>query len=542
MRDRIFEAVFNSGSKIAPSFSDFKKIYERTDFSNVDKTKLSDIYLWGDDSSFFDKDKSLMQALNIDTEDERLMNRIGSQIPTYAAYFSPQAAKKTRSIDLLNAQVELIKVKISQFEKELLSSLTGKEEGEEYEAVIPGLRITAGDSSLSQKLVNGIVKSFSRSFTEEGKSSLKPSIDAFVSGKEGKDLIKLLQQLGVRGSSDRVIDALVKAPLKKIAEQDLKAPMASADGTKLEEINSTTARFEPGMDYLSTTKELTEIDLLMSNDPFVRLGMFYQLCIQQQVNFFDQITPQNSRAVVNYSEMLQTSNMMEESIRILFGRKADLSSVKGMLISMGEASKNVVDEKWLSTEMDDLRAALFVPAMQAIYVAMLNFVLMKALYTFLTKRGEIVAINTRQETETREREAAAKEASMKPWTMPDEERAKMISRILNSDKMKELFNDNIIYVAGKKNLDPERVKALKELVYYALGGKESPITSIKNWDISKNPLDGNYDNFFAEIIREIQTVFEIPPLRSGVGDAKVGPNTKAVFKQQAPIAVTELLK
>jgi hypothetical protein len=174
MRDRIFEAVFNNGSKIAPSFSDFKKIYERTDFSNVDKTKLSDIYLWGDDSSFFDKDKSLMQALNIDTEDERLMSKMGSQIPTYAAYFSPQAAKKTKSIDLLNAQVELIKVKISQFEKELLSSLTGKEEGEEYEAAIPGLRITTGDSSLSQKLVNGIVKSFSRSFTEEGKSHLKP--------------------------------------------------------------------------------------------------------------------------------------------------------------------------------------------------------------------------------------------------------------------------------------------------------------------------------------------------------------------------------
>jgi hypothetical protein len=108
--------------------------------------------------------------------------------------------------------------------------------------------------------------------------------------------------------------------------------------------------------------------------------------------------------------------------------------------------------------------------------------------------------------------------------------------------MKELFNDNIIYTVGKTNMDPDRVKALKELVYYALGGKESPITSVKNWDIAKNPLDGNYDKFFAEIIREIQTFFEIPPLRSGVGDAKVGPNTKAVFKQQAPIAVTELLK
>ncbi len=536
MRDRIFEAVFNNGSKIAPSFSDFKKIYERTDFSNVDKTKLSDIYLWGDDSSFFDKDKSLMQALNIDTEDERLMSKMGSQIPTYAAYFSPQAAKKTKSIDLLNAQVELIKVKISQFEKELLSSFTGKEEGEEYEAAIPGLRITTGDSSLSQKLVNGIVKSFSRSFTEEGKSPLKPSIDAFVSGKEGKDLIKLLQQLGVRGSSDRVIDALVKAPLKKIAEQDLKAPMASADNTKLEEINSTTARFEPGMDYMSSTEELNEMDLLLSNDPFVRLGMFYQLCIQQQVNFFDQITPENSRAVVNYSEMLQTGNMMEESIRILFGRKADLSSVKGMLISMGEASKNVVDEKWSSTEMDDLRTALFVPAMQAIYVAMLNFVVMKALYTFLTKRGEIVAASARQETEARTKSSEPTVPSM----MVDDKRGKMISRIFNSEPLKKLLDDNIIYREGKPG-DEQSIKALKELVYYSFGGPQSPFASIKNWDTTKNPLNGTYDRHFAEIIREIQTAYKIPPIRGGKGDGKVGPNTKEFFSLVIPREVTKLI-
>jgi hypothetical protein len=350
-------------------------------------------------------------------------------------------------------------------------------------------------------------------------------------------MIKLLQQLGIRTTSDKVLDALVKTPFKKIAEQNLEVPMNYADSTELTEINSETATFEPGMDYMSTTEQLSVKELMSSNDPFVRLGAFYELCIKQQKDFSDQIMPESNTSEVNYSEMLQSQNIIEDSIKVLFGRKADLSSVKEMLISIGDASKNVVNQKWSSTEMDDLRTALFIPSMQVIYVAMLNFVVMKALYTFLTKRGEIVAVSTKQETETR-----AKEAAMKPSTMPDQERAKMISKILNSDKMKELFNDNIIYTVGKTNMDPDRVKALKELVYYALGGKESPITSVKNWDIAKNPLDGNYDKFFAEIIREIQTFFEIPPLRSGVGDAKVGPNTKAVFKQQAPIAVTELLK
>jgi hypothetical protein len=78
-------------------------------------------------------------------------------------------------------------------------------------------------------------------------------------------------------------------------------------------------------------------------------------------------------------------------------------------------------------------------------------------------------------------------------------------------------------------------------VYYTFGGKQTGIDSVKNWDISKNPLDGNYDQFFSNIIRDIQTKYGVPPLRNGVGDGKIGPITKEFLQKVMPIAISELV-
>jgi hypothetical protein len=161
---------------------------------------------------------------------------------------------------------------------------------------------------------------------------------------------------------------------------------------------------------------------------------------------------------------------------------------------------------------------------------------MKALYTFLTKRGEIVAASARQETEARTKSSEPTVPSM----MVDDKRGKMISRIFNSEPLKKLLDDNIIYREGKPG-DEQSIKALKELVYYSFGGPQSPFASIKNWDTTKNPLNGTYDRHFAEIIREIQTAYKIPPIRGGKGDGKVGPNTKEFFSLVIPREVTKLI-
>ena len=86
-KKRIFERVFLESGSLSLKFSEFKEVYERTDFSDVDKKKLNDIFLWGDESSLFDKDKSLMQALNIDTEDDALLTKISAAVPAYAPFF-----------------------------------------------------------------------------------------------------------------------------------------------------------------------------------------------------------------------------------------------------------------------------------------------------------------------------------------------------------------------------------------------------------------------------------------------------------------------
>ena len=79
------------------------------------------------------------------------------------------------------------------------------------------------------------------------------------------------------------------------------------------------------------------------------------------------------------------------------------------------------------------------------------------------------------------------------------------------------------------------------MVYYSFGGPQSKFANIKNWDTTKNPLDGKYDEYFANIIKEIQTAYKIAPLRNGQGDAKVGPNTKEFFMLVVPREVTKLI-
>lgn len=521
MRDRIFEAIFKDGKNIAPSFSEFTKIYERTDFSNVDKKRLNDIYLWGDDSSLFDKDKSLMQALNINTEDVELMSEIGSHIPTYSAYFTPDAAKKTKSIDLLNAQVELIKIKINQFENELMSKLTGTEEAQEYEPLVTGLRIAPEESGLAQELVNGMMKVFSIAFTEPGKSPMKPSINAFVASEQGKKLIKLLQQLGVRLPSNKVIDSLLSTPLKRIAEQDLKVPMTSADNTELDEINAETVSFTVDMNYMSTNQDVSELELMSSMDPFVRLGMFYQLCIQQQKEFSDQIMPQSIGKGVNFSDMIESGNTMEESIKVLFGRKADFSAVKELISSIESASDQVVKAKWSDVGMEELRTALFVPAMQVVYVSMLNFVIMKAMYKFLTKRDEIVVAASKQDAERAKVNQTISGLIIPDFSDPKVKQDKPLRYKTALAAIKYLrgqgfFDDNNkLYYQKGKEMNPEAITALKILV-----ASLPQIQFSEKIPLNPQDIDGTWTPEIKNAVMQLQKTAGIKV------DGIIGPDTR----------------
>jgi hypothetical protein len=202
---------------------------------------------------------------------------------------------------------------------------------------------------------------------------------------------------------------------------------------------------------------------------------------------------------------------------------------------------DIISLKWEGPESEEVKATLFIPAMQAVYVALLNFVVMKGLYAYLTKKTAIVAkTKAAEQVEKTRREEAAK-AARTPSMMEDSERGKKIAVLFRDPNLKAMLSDDTLYLPGKAGYDPNKVKALKELVYYTFGGKQTGIDSVKNWDISKNPLDGNYDQFFSNIIRDIQTKYGVPPLRNGVGDGKIGPITKEFLQKVMPIAISELV-
>jgi hypothetical protein len=537
---RIFESVFLGSGKLGIKFSDFKHVYERTDFSDVDKRNLNDIYLWGDDSSTFDQDKSLMQALNIDTEDKALMSKISAKVPAYSPLFQGNMEMKAKGIDLVKAQVDYIKTAITSFENNFVSAITGKEQGESFKSNILGIRGISGEVNITQELINKVTNVFSRATAPP----LKPSIDEFVQSDEGKNLISLLEEIGankgVKGT-ERLINEVFSKTLKTLSGAKMDVAMNAADSSELKEITNRTLILSDSQDYVSTQNPISELELMMSMDPFVRLGMFYQLVLQQDESFMDRVMPAASGDGMNYNVMLQRGKMNEESIKILFGRSAKTSGVSGILSNIDDVSMDIVALKWSGAEDDETKAALFIPALQAIYIALLNFVIMKGLYAYLTKKAVIVKKEKQAEEVERTKRAEASKALRTPSMMEDSERGKKIATLFRDPNIKSILGDKIIYIPGKPGYDPNKVKAIKELVYYTFGGKESGIDSVKKWDISKNPLDGTYDKFFSDIIRDIQTKYKIPPLRNGIGDGKIGPITKDFLQKVMPIAIAELV-
>ena len=532
-KKRIFEGVFSKSGSLSLKFSEFKEVYERTDFSDVDKKKLNDIFLWGDESSLFDKDKSLMQALNIDTEDNALLTKISAAVPAYAPFFQGGMEKKARGIDLVKAQIDYIKTAITSFESKFVSAITGKEEGETFTSDILGIRGIAGEVNITQELINKISQVFSRATA----APLKPSIDEFVQTDEGKKLVSLLEEIGANkgiAGTERLINEMFSKTLKTLGTANIDVATNAADNTDLEEINNETVIIGEPQDYIVDNNPESEMELMMSMDPFVRLGIFYQLALQQDKSFIDRSLGDGT----NYNAMMQKGKMNDESLKILFGRSIKTDSVKGVLSSLDAISMDIISLKWTGAEAEDTKATLFIPSMQAVYVALLNFVVMKGLYAYLTKKAVIVTKAKAAEEMERAKKA---EAARTPSMMQDAERGKMISKIFNSTPLQKLLNDNTIYRIGKAGYDEAAVKALKELVYYSFGGPQSSFTGIKNWDTTKNPLDGRYDEYFANIIKEIQTKYKIQPIRRGQGDGKVGPNTKEFFSLVIPREVTKLI-
>jgi hypothetical protein len=539
-KKKIFENVFTQSGKLGIKFSDFRNVYERTDFSDVDKKKLNEIYLWGDDSTLLDQDKSLMQALNIDTEDKALMAKISAAIPAYAPFFQGGMEKKAKGIDLVRAQIDYIKTAITSFESKFVSAITGKEEGETFKSDILGIRGIAGEVNISQELVNKIAQVFSRATA----APLKPTIDEFVQSDEGKKLVSLLEEIGANKGvtgTERLINEMFSKTLKTLGTANIDVAMNAADNTDLEEITVETAVLDQVQDYVATQSPMTELELMMSMDPFVRLGIFYQLAIQQDKAFMDRVMPAALGEGMNYNAMIQRGKMNDESLKILFGRGVKTEGVKDILSSVDSISMDIISLKWSGTEAEEVKATLFIPAMQAVYVALLNFVVMKGLYAYLTKKTVIVTKAKAAEEVERTKKAEATKAARTPAMMEDSERGKKIAALFRDPNLKAMLSDSVLYLPGKPGYDPSKVKALKELVYYTFGGKETGIDSVRNWDISKNPLDGNYDQFFSNIIRDIQTKYGVPPLRNGAGDGKIGPITKEFLQKVMPLAIAELV-
>ena len=527
---RIFESVFGSTGKLGLKFSEFKQVLERTDFSDVDNKKLNDMLLWGDRSTLLNQNKSLMQALNIDVEDETLMPKIGSIIPAYTGLFDKGMEKSAKAIDLINAQVEYIKSSISSFENKFVSSLTGKEVGKEFKSDMLGIRGIAGETNITQELVDKVAQVFSTATS----APLKPSIDQFVESEEGKKLVSILEEIGANtGSSGtmRVINDVISKAVKTVANANIDVAINAADNTDLEEITGENVILGEDLDYVTQENGLSEMELMSSMDPFVRLGMFYQLALLQNDEFSDRVVPSSSGTGVNYNGMMAPGRMNAESLKILFGRRTKTDAIQDVLKKLDSISLEMLDLKWSGPDGDEARAALFTPAMQVVYVALLNYVIMKGLYAYLTKKTVLVAKGRA------EQEEAAKKAVVKtPATMTKNERGRKIQEIYRSSKLKDLLDDDTIYIANRKGYDPDRVKVLKELVYYMFGNEKSDIESVKNWDVTKYPIDGNYDAIFAGMIKDIQREYSIRPI-----DGKVGPITKAWFSKEIPLALADML-
>jgi hypothetical protein len=525
----IFERVFPDANRLGIRFNEFRSILERNDFSDIEgrNLRLKNMPLVGE--------QSLLSALNVDVEDPETVAEVSSILPAFTIFFS-QPGTKSSAIDLLKAQVEAVKKMVTNFQTSLMSGITGKEEASEYSSTIPGIDKMIGEDNLTTGFINKVIKTFTGSIAGSGGSM---NINEFATSEDGKKLISLLRGLRVDAPIPRLIDSIFSPVLSKLETQDLRSVMNSLDEVSMPEITADNIEMREVNDYLSSRSEVSELEMAESMDPYMRLGLFYQLCLLQQENFIANVTSDTKGTKLNYPDFIKNGAPFTESMRTLFGRNADLSALDPFIGALNELSLYMMDNIWNSPKSDRTKTTLFVPAMQVFYASLMNFVLANALYSFLTKKSNIVM--SAKQAEIEKAKAEAQKLTKVPSTMSDEERGKMITKIFRSAPLQGLLNDKTIYIPGKAGYDPDKVKALKELVYYSFGGKQSKFDKIKNWDISKNPLDGNYDQFFSDLIKDLQTEYSIRPIRAGKGDGKVGPNTKSFFKEQIPDAVVELI-
>ena len=538
--NRLFEHVLGNSKQLGIKFSDFKLMLERNDFSDLDKKnqKLKTMPLNGDES--------LLYALNIDVDDADVLQEISSVIPAFSSLFLGEQSNRVKAIDLFNAQIEAVKKLITNFESTFTASISGKEDTEQYTPSIPGIDEITGNVNLTNKVINKAAAVFTTSIVGSDGSS---SVDAFVSGDAGKGLVKLLNGLRVDTDVVKFIDTTFNPLVNKLQSQNIDFVVTSLDQTKMPEINSENIDTTIINDYLSGRSDMSELEMADSMDPFVRLGLFYQLCLVQQPEFISKITSDIRGTKLSYPDFTTDGKSFEQSLRTLFGRDIDLTALDPYMPQLNELSTVLINSSWNAPAAEDIKKMLFIPAMQVFYVSLMNFVLAKALYKFLTKRTEIIVKAKQEQEEELKRVQAEQEKSriLIPSMMDDKARGNKIKEIFKNPALQALLKDNTIYIPGRAGYDPERVKALKELVYYAFGGKDTvpgegpSIPSVVNWDITKNPLDGNYDQFFSNIIRDIQTKFSIRPIRAGKGDGKVGPNTKQFFAMNIPNAIVELI-
>jgi hypothetical protein len=442
---------------------------------------------------------------------------------------------KAKGIDPVNIQLDYIKASITSLESKILSSITGKEQGSTYKSNMLGIAGVIGDVNVPQQLIDKIAQVFSTVTI----TPMKPSVDEFVESDEGRKVISLLEEVGANlgpSGTEKIINDLLGKAVKALGSSNITTAMNAADNTDLEEIKNDNALFGQDMDYISSSNELSELELMSSMDPFVRMGMFYQLALLENETLMDRITPASLGTGVNYSGMLTSGKMNDESLKILFGRNIKTGSVKDILSKMDSISVDMVNLLWSGSDAEGTRRVLFIPAMQAVYIALLNYVVLKGLHSYLTKKSVIVAKARTERESEKEKKRLESTAVKTPATMTDSERGRKIQEIFKSSKINDLLNDNTIYIADRKGYEQERVKALKELVYYMFGDAKSDVQSAKNWDISKNPIDGNYDKFFSNIIKDIQKTYDIRPI-----DGKVGPITKDFFIEETPSAIVALI-
>lgn len=547
----LIENVSSNGKKLGVKFSEFKSILEGSgEFNDIDiKTKrlLGYMPMTGE--------YGLLCSLGIDAEDPKepetadLIMQMGTINKPFSLYFTTSNIRTGKAIDLFRGEIEFMRKKLSDLQSRLIAGISAKEiKPEEGRPTLQMSQRLLGKEYTKQNLpgtfLNKAITTFTGFLTGPGSQAM--SFDDFVVSERGQRLIGQLNGLGMSMDVSKFMDIVFSDMdlVEFMRSTDFgSTSMAEMDDIGLSEIQDVNdLDLEVVNDYISGTPYASIEDIEDVMDPYTRIGIFFQLCMLQNPGVIERLGDISSKTDrMSYPEFVSKNKPFETSLRLLFGRDADMSELEEFIEELNSLSMEMINVLWNDNDAKMVKKALFIPVMQAFYVAFMNFTLGRALYEFLTKKKGSVEKERSAAAAAVAAAAAEKTKTLKPADMPNAERAKVISRIFNSAPLQKLLRDNFIYRVGKKGYDEAGVKALKELVYYALGGSTSKVESVKNWDITRNPLDGNYDEHFANIIRDIQTAAEIQPIRKGQGDGKVGPNTKEWFMTRIPNQITKMV-